>query len=117
VNHIPRLRAVPSVGNFSDHMTEDEWVGTPCGGCQNLTKLGELITKYRRSWWHKSCADLDIDSGNVVAAWISLGHDLARNPGSYRVKETRAIVGALLGMIQDPDIEMEAELDDEEMTS
>lgn len=32
-----------------------------------------------------------------------LGHDLARSPRSYGVKETRAIVGALLGMVHDPD--------------
>lgn len=97
---IPHLRAIPSVGPV------DFMEPTPCGGCQKDIAAGEKITKYRRSWWHSDCATRDVNAGNPVAAWIALGHDLARNPRSYRVGETRAIVGALLGMVHDPDVEM-----------
>lgn len=113
--HIPPLRAVPSVGNFAAQVSDD-WAGTPCGGCQELTDPGDMIVKYRRSWWHKTCADRDIEQGNPRAAWIALGHDLARNPGGYRVRETRAIVGALLGMVHDPDADA-AYPDDEDVAS
>lgn len=100
-NHIPKLHLVESVGPA--HNPQGEILATPCGGCQKPTDAGELITKYRRSWWHDACAQRDITAGHAKEAWLALGHDLARSPGSYRVKETRAIVGALLGMIHEPD--------------
>lgn len=97
MTHIPRLRAVPSVGPIV--RADGEILDTPCAGCQFDTQSGQRITKYRRSWWHETCAERDIQAGNPREAWLALGHDLARSPGSYRVKETRSIVGALLGMI------------------
>lgn len=107
---IPHLRSVPSAGypgTFSvPHedgvTTEHEKRVTPCGGCQHVTVEGDEITKYRRTWWHKTCAEKDIAAGNPGQAWLALGHDLARSPRSYNVGESRAIVGALLAMIYDP---------------
>lgn len=105
---IPHLRAVESIGQH--HYDDGEITGTPCGGCQQLTSPGQLISQYRgRTWWHTACAERDIKSGNTRHAWLALGHDLARSPGSYRVKETRAIVGAILGMVYDQDAEAEDE--------
>lgn len=108
-DHVPHLRAIPSVGPVK----RDGHDGTPCGGCQRLTRVGELVTQYKVGWWHSDCARRDIESGSPRAAWIALGHDLARSPRSYNVRESRAIVGALLGMVHDPD----AEFGDEESAS
>lgn len=114
---MPTLRSTPAHGAptqhpdyiYADDTGERHVVrgpvreATPCGGCQRVTAEGELITKYRHAWWHVACARRDIDAGNPRAGWLALGHDLARSPRSYGVKETRAIVGALLGMVHDPD--------------
>lgn len=102
-NHIPRLRSIPSVGPLKNQGAFDHRQPTPCGGCQCIIADGAHITKYRRTWWHVGCAEQDVASGNVHAAWLALGHDLARSPRDYKVGESRAIVGALLGMIGDPD--------------
>lgn len=118
MKHMPTLRAVPAQGApvpRPDYIYNDG-EGTvvvrgpiqeprPCGGCQRLTVEGELITKYRHAWWHAACARQDIDSGNATAGWLALAHDLARSPRSYRVGEIRSIVGALLGMIHERDME------------
>ena len=114
-DHIPHLRSVESNGPQTRTDGYGEWeVATPCGGCQRVTAPGELITKYRRTWWHQTCAVRDVAAGNARAAWIALGHDLARSPRAYNVRESRAIVGALLGMIHDPDLYDE---DDETVAS
>lgn len=110
-DHIPHLRSVKSTGPRAPIYWRDENGGRhqlerpsrPCGGCQRLTTEGDLVVKYRHTWWHQECATRDIGAGNARQAWLALGHDLARNPGGYRVRDTRAIVGALLGMIADPD--------------
>lgn len=117
MKHMPTLRAVPAQGApvpRPDHIVSDEMGSRivrgpiqeprPCGGCQRLTVEGELITKYRHTWWHAACARRDIAAGNATDGWLALGHDLARSPRSYRVGEIRSIVGALLGMIHEPDI-------------
>ena len=113
-SHIPHLRTVESVGPVPSYDPLGGDIATPCGGCQRVTAPGELITKYRRGWWHQTCAVRDVAAGNARAAWIALGHDLARSPRSYRVGESRAIVGALLGMVHDPDLYDE---DDETVSS
>lgn len=110
-DHIPHLRVVPSAGPRQPIVTPDETGGEivtrrpsiPCGGCQKVTAEGQLVTKYRRTWWHADCAKRDVEAGNAPAAWLALGHDLARSPRSYSVGETRAIVGALIGMIAEPE--------------
>ncbi len=109
MKHMPTLRAVPAQGAplpkpdyYNDGAIQEP---RPCGGCQRLTVEGELITKYRHTWWHATCARRDIDSGNATAGWLALAHDLARSPRSYRVGEIRSIVGALLGMIHERDME------------
>lgn len=104
--HIPHLRAIPSIGPIEgrDPATgAPDDLATPCAGCQRIVQPGEPIVKYRRTWWHQTCATRDVSAGNARAAWLALGHDLARSPRSYRVGEARAIVGALLGMVYDPD--------------
>lgn len=99
---IPRLRAVPSTGAPAEQVDGQlAPVATPCGGCQRLTEQGEPITKYRGTWWHLFCANLDANAGNPDQAWLALGYDLARSPRAYNVRESRAIIGALLGMLED----------------
>ncbi len=106
-DRIPHLRVVRSVGRPKPMLATDpdgrqviyERKSRPCGGCQQVTAEADTIVKYRRTWWHKECADRDIDAGNPEAAWTSLAHDLARSPRSYNVGETRAIVGWLLGRL------------------
>lgn len=109
-DHIPALRATESTGTRKPTVVvDDSGVTTyerqsyPCAGCQNLTVEGDLITKHRKTWWHLTCAQADVKAGDPREAWLSLGHDLARSPGSYGVKDTRGIVGALLGIIREQD--------------
>jgi len=101
---IPTLRSIESVGPLKSQGIFDHRESTPCAGCQAVPADGDKITKYRHRWWHEECARRDVESGNVKAAWLALGHDLARSPRSYRNTEARAIVGALLGMVHDPDL-------------
>lgn len=93
----PPLRAIHSTGPL---------YGAPagnsrCGGCQKTIAVGESITNYRGTWWHQACSLSDIQAGSPREAWLALGHDLARYPRAYKVTESRAIIGALLGMIHE----------------
>lgn len=121
----PHLRSVASTGETTafassrlteaeraQYANEDYRIATPCGGCQCVPAAGQEITKYRRSWWHLECAERDAAQAGPRASWMALGHDLARSPRAYNVRETRAIVGALLGMVHDPDSARYDEPDD-----
>lgn len=103
--HRPPLRVIESTGNHRDAASADPavpWKGTPCGGCQHLTADGEEITRYSGTWWHLSCAQADLATAPAAQGWLTLAHQLARSPGSFRVGETRAIVGALIGLVASP---------------
>lgn len=76
------------------------WGGSPCPGCNEMTSVGEPITKMHGDWWHARCAKTAMASMSAKAAWLVLAAQIADQPRRFKVATIRTVIQQLIHLVE-----------------
>lgn len=76
------------------------WGGSPCPGCNEMTSVGEPITKLYGDWWHARCAKTAVSAMSPKAAWLVLAAQVAEQPRRFKVGTIRTVIQQLIHLAE-----------------
>lgn len=76
------------------------WGGSPCPGCDEMTALGEAITRVHGDWWHARCAKAAVAAMTPKAAWLVLAEQVADQPRKFKVATIRTVIRQLIHLAE-----------------